>query len=88
MIKKNIVSKKEVKQCLECHCFNATSIRDKPSVFNSHFSANDYDLISITETWLNESIFDVEILINCGFNIFRRDYSPKVSEKFDGEKAR
>lgn len=84
MMKKNVVLKKDVKQCLECYYFNATSIRDKLPVFNNHFLANDYDLISITETWLNESVFDAEILTNSDFNIFRRDRSTKVSEKSDG----
>lgn len=66
--------------------FNATSIRGKLLEFNSHFDAHgsEFDVISLTETWLNDSVFDGEILFNSAFNIFRKDRDNVVSNKKDG----
>ena len=68
--------------------FNATSIRGKLPEFNSHFdsysSITDYDVISLTETWLNDTVHDEEILIHSNYNIFRRDRDHTVSSKKDG----
>lgn len=56
--------------------------------FNSHFDAlsaeSDYDIISLTETWLNDSEFDGEILSNLNYVIFRRDCDATLSNKKDG----
>ena len=38
----------------------------------------------MTETWLNHSIHDGEILFNSRYNIFRRDRDEAVSKKRDG----
>ena len=40
--------------------FNATSLRGKLHQFNSHFVAinAEYDIISISESWLNEGVFE------------------------------
>ena len=73
---------------LKIFSFNATSIRGKLFEFNSHFdvfsSQNDFDVISVTETWLNESVYDQEILFNSDYNIFRRDRNSSTSTKKDG----
>ena len=73
---------------LKILCFNATSIRRKLLDFNSHFdirsSLNDFHVISLTETWLNESVFDQEILFNSDYDIFRRDRDSSNSTKKDG----
>jgi len=73
---------------LKVLCFNATSIRGKLFEFNSHFDAfsakADFDVISLTETWLNDSVHDEEILFNSDYNIFRRDRDDSVSIKKDG----
>ena len=61
---------------LSCYYYNATSLRGKLADFNSHFSEGDYDLIGVSETWLNDTVNDAEILQNCNFHIFRRDRSP------------
>ena len=59
---------------LKIFYFNATSIRGKLHEFNSHFdhlsSDDEYDVISVSETWLNDSVFDGEILFNshCSFS--------------------
>ena len=42
------------------------------TLFQSQVYSKDYDIICVTETWLNESIFDREIL-PVGYDIFRRD---------------
>lgn len=68
--------------------FNATSIRGKLREFNSHFDAlshdTEFDVISLSETWLNDSVFDAEILFNSDYNVFRRDRDLSVSKKKDG----
>ena len=68
--------------------FNATSIRGKLLDFNSHFDAcsakTDFENLSETETWLNNSVFDEEILFISNSSIFRRDRDVSVSEKKDG----
>ena len=69
---------------LECYYFNATSIKGKLQEFNSHFSGNDYDIIAVTETWLDDSVFDGEILQNCRYQIFRRDRCSENSIKSTG----
>lgn len=69
---------------LSCYYYNATSLRGKLLDFNSHFSQGDYDLVGITETWFNETVFDSEILQNCKYHIFRRDRSSDISKKLDG----
>ena len=75
---------KVTKDCLDCYYFNATSIRDKLDEFNSHFTKNDYDLISISETWCNESVLKGEILKQQQYNVFRRDRDLQVWDKKDG----
>ena len=80
-----VVEKKIVKDSLDCYVFNATSIRDKLPQFNSHFSGQDFDVISVTETWLTESVFDNEVLTTGQYKIFRRDRSlDTVADKKDG----
>ena len=74
-------------QELKAFYYNATSIRGKLNDFNHHFDNTcEYDFISVTETWLNENIFDGEIpvLINSNYNIFRKDRDTIVSNKKDG----
>ena len=73
-----------LKKELDCYYFNASSIRGKLQEFNSNFDRDDFDLIAIAETWLNDSVFDSEILINGGYNIFRKDRSKETSDKQDG----
>lgn len=77
-----------VNDSLKIFSFNATSIRGKLSEFNSSFDVfsaqNAFDVISLTETWLNDSVFDQEILVNSRYNIFRRDRDLSNSTKKDG----
>ena len=69
---------------LSCYYYNATSIRNKLADFNSHFSQGDYDMIAVTESWFNDSVFDAQVLKNCDLQIFRRDRSSENSVKDDG----
>ena len=71
------------KDALDLYYYNATSIRGKLLDFNSHFH-DDYDCISVSESWLNEFVIDSEILINGSYNIFRRDRNLDTSSKRDG----
>ena len=56
--------------------------------FNSHFDAlssfHEFDIVSLTETWLHDGIFDEEILSNSSYSIFRRDRDSSTSHKKDG----
>ena len=82
-MKTNVIVKNFTENSLQCYYYNATSIRGKLDDFNSHFSAYDYDVISVVETWLNDSVFDREILSNCQFKIFRRDHLTEISNISD-----
>lgn len=83
-----VIEKSAFATQLKAISFNATSIRGKLSDFNSHFdifsATNDYDIIALTETWLNDSVFDEEILYNSDYAIFRRDRDKLLSNKKDG----
>lgn len=51
---------------------NVLSLRTKTLEFSSNLLALDYDILFITETWLNESILDSE-LAEARYHLFRRD---------------
>jgi exonuclease III len=62
---------------------NVNRIRTKLSKFNQNLLNSDYDVICLTETNLNESIFDGEV-VDARYNIFRRDRVNTNSSKQDG----
>ena len=85
VLKSNLTETKEVSSHLNCYYYNATSLRNKLTEFNSHFDSQEFDVISVSETWLNDSVFDDEIFTNGGYNIFRRDRTKvTVPDKDDG----
>lgn len=85
VLKSNVISKAVSCDKLNCYYYNATGIRSKLVDFNSFFDANEYDIISVTETWFNDSVFDGEILVNGGYNLFRKDRTKElVPDKTDG----
>ena len=43
----------------------------KMSILQELVYSNDYDVVSICETWLNDSVMSAEILT--GYNIYRKD---------------
>ena len=60
-------------------------MREKLLSFNSHFDANEYDIIAVSETWLNDSVLKGEILTNGGYDVHRRDRTKDVvPDKKDG----
>ena len=64
---------KNTAECLEIYYYNATSIRGKLDDFNSHFTCKDnLDIISVSESWLNDSVKDAEVL-NQAYNVYRTD---------------
>ena len=79
------VLKKSLKKSLCGYSFNATGLRTKLDDFNSHFTAKDYDFISITETWLNDNIMDCEILKELDYVTYRRDRDASISTKKDSD---
>ena len=70
---------------LNIYSFNASSIRGKLIEFNSHFNANCYyDVIAVSESWLQEGVEDEEVLYGSEYSIFRRDRDDETSIKEDG----
>ena len=71
---------------LSFYYFNATSIKGAGKLydFNNSFSGTAYDVISITETWLHEGIYDAEILPHINYDIYRRDRNHDNSHKDTG----
>ena len=78
VLKSNATCTTEKVDKLNCYYYNATSIRGKLVEFNMHFDAYEYDLISVTETNLKDSVYDGEILTNRGYNLFRRDRTKEI----------
>jgi hypothetical protein len=51
---------------------NTRGLRTKCTEFRQNLSLNYYDIVVISETWLQDSFFDGE-LCNGGYDVFRRD---------------
>ncbi|XP_055521745.1 uncharacterized protein LOC129715880 [Leucoraja erinacea] len=63
--------KSVVKTSLKALCLNARSIRNKVDELNVQIAINDYDIVGITETWLQgDQGWELNIQ---GYSIFRRD---------------
>lgn len=62
---------------------NTRGLRTKINIFSNNVIANDYDIIGLTETWLNQSILSNE-LFTSRYNVFRRDRVTSQSLKGDG----
>lgn len=63
---------------------NVRGLRTKLNDFKCNVSAFDFDIVFITESWLNDGIFNCEILDTNEYTIFRRDRSSTESTKRDG----
>ena len=59
--------------------WNAQSLVNQLSAFQSYIIASNYSLVAITETWLNVNILDGEILP--GYTICRKDRTSRGSFK-------
>lgn len=57
---------------LEIYYQNARSLRTRTQLFQNNLYALDMDIVCITETWLNNTIFDQE-LITDGYDLHRQD---------------
>ncbi len=57
---------------LKCLLANARSLKNKLQDFHAMISTENLDIVAITETWLDTSVLDHEI-IPSGYTIFRRD---------------
>jgi hypothetical protein len=57
------------------YLLNARSLLPKIDELTALLSANDIDLVAITESWLNKDI-DNSLLSISGFNLFRKDRVP------------
>ena len=82
--KTEVVKSTKRRENIEIYSFNATSIRGKLNQFNNFFSGHDFDVIAISETWLNEDVNDGEILDNVQYDIHRKDRDLTLFQKDDG----
>ena len=57
---------------ITCCYYNARSLVNKLSKFQSLIYSSNYDIVLVSETWLSDSIFDQEILPT-NYCIFRKD---------------
>ena len=58
--------------CNNCILFNARSLKNKLFDFH-HVLSRNYDVVCVTESWLNESVTDAMIDNSGNFNIYRCD---------------
>lgn len=63
---------------------NVRGLRTKLDNFKLNLSANDHDLVFITESWLNGGVFDEEFVDVMRYSVFRRDRSTTSNSKGDG----
>ena len=61
-----------------CHYLNARSIMNKHKELELYVLDKNFDIIDITETWMNSSILDCEMSIS-GYTLHRNDR--KAAEK-------
>ena len=62
---------------LRCIYMNARSIVNKIKELKIMIEEENVDIISITETWLNDNVTDDEVSIN-GYTLFRKDRRDEV----------
>lgn len=62
---------------------NVRGLRTKLNEVYLEILNNDFDVIILTETWLNDSISDAEIF-DSRYNVFRRDRNSTYNHKSDG----
>lgn len=65
---------------LKIYYQNVRGLRTKAEEFYIAILSQNYDLILVTETWLNETVFDRE-LFDQRYNVFRRDRSYTLISK-------
>ena len=58
---------------IEISLLNARSIVNKLTCLQSYVISSSVDVIAITESWLNDRIYDNEILPQNQYTIYRRD---------------
>ncbi|XP_068714326.1 uncharacterized protein [Montipora foliosa] len=70
------------KHSLDCIVLNARSLRNKLLDFQSVVYAGKFDIVTVSETWLDDTVFDHEILPT-GYTIFRRGGGVLMAFKSD-----
>ena len=68
---------------LKIYYQNARGIKTKLKNFYNNSHTNDYNILCITETWLNDKIDDSKILNN-NYSIFRNDRNLDITDKEEG----
>jgi exonuclease III len=68
---------------LNIYLQNVQGLRTKLDDLNMNILQNNYEVICLTESWLNSTVFDGE-LADERYNVFRRDRSSHTSHKRDG----
>ena len=61
------------KKHLRCALLNARSLGNKQLALQTKMSVDNIDILSVTETWLRDAIFDGELLDQSLYNVFRKD---------------
>lgn len=69
----------------ELHVYyqNTQGLRTKTNRFYNNLVSNDYDIICLTETWLNSTVLTSE-LFSSKYNVYRRDRETATSTKKEG----
>lgn len=62
---------------------NVRSLKTKSNDFFSNVLCNNFTVIALTETWLNNSFYNSEV-IDDRYIVFRNDRSPNTSKKKHG----
>lgn len=63
---------------LKLYYQNTIGLRTKLAQFLLASTTNDFDIISLTETWLNEDIEDSQ-LFNTNYNVYRHDRNRELA---------
>ena len=71
---KKLISTDVVKDALKCCFFNARGLFSKIDELRARILGNNFDVIGVAETWLNDNIVDAEISLD-GYKLYRKDRS-------------
>ena len=58
---------------LKCFYFNSRSLKNKLSELHVLLHSSQYDIISVSETWLDETVSDELLLDGSFYTVFRAD---------------
>lgn len=74
---------RSVRECLSIFYQNLSGVKSKTQDFFLNLSETDYDCLALTETWLNDTFFDSELIDN-RYVVYRKDRDLRRTNKRDG----